>query len=442
MTPSTLPTAIPSSFRGITKFLGGWRGTLIRILLLGLILRLFLAARPGNEFDVAVNQGWARSAVELGLARSYVEQVNGNMLPNYPPFSLMIFAATGWLQYALDPTFSDPALFRLVIKLPSMLADLGTALLLFLIITRLWGKRWGLLGAFAYTFHPAVLYDSAVWGQTDTIYTFFIVAALAASMHRSMMLVGFLLALAVLSKMQTLAIAPLVLTLLLLGTKRQFLQVLLGAASAALLVFLPFAAGGTLREAFSVFTGSIGYYNIVSSAAYNLWWALLGDEAGRMQDTDLLFGLVTYRTAGLLIFALVAFIAMILLARTLKQGRKPVPKPDTRTIALFLGAALLASAFFLFNTEMHERYMFPVVALGLPVAFWSRKAAWLYIATTGLYFMNLLGWLPMVLFDRALYETFHSLDIAIATAQVIVFGGMFSLIFDVRKKAAEASATA
>lgn len=399
----------------------------VGIIILGLVFRLFLAAEPGNEFDVSVNQGWARSAVELGLARSYVEQVNGNMLPNYPPFSLMIFAATGWLEYAFDPAFDNAILFRTVIKIPSILADLGTALLLFLLVTKLWGKRKGLLAMLVYTFHPAVLYDTAVWGQTDAIYTLFIVASLLAYLHNRMMLMGALLAFAFLSKMQTVFIFPLIVILLLIGNRKQFLHVFLGGANVLLLILLPFAFGGTLENALSVFADSVGYYTVVSSAAYNIWWALLGDSAGTMNDTELLFGLLSYRSAGLLLFGSVSLAALILLIKPLQM------KAKANASALFLAASLLAYGFFLFNTEMHERYLFPYIALALPVAFLSRKAACIYAGTSFLYFMNLLGWLPMGSVDRALYETFHSLDIMIATAHIILYGAMFSLIFDMRR---------
>jgi hypothetical protein len=65
------------------------------ILLLGLGLRLSLAWHSGYEFDVGTNQGWGRSIVVNGFTTSYTEQVEGTMIPNYPPFSLLVFWRCG-----------------------------------------------------------------------------------------------------------------------------------------------------------------------------------------------------------------------------------------------------------------------------------------------------------------------------------------------------------
>lgn len=106
-----------------------------------------------------------------------------------------------------------------------------------------------------------------------------------------------------------------------------------------------------------------------------------------------------------------------------------------RLPALFLSAATCAFAFFLFNTEMHERYLFPFVALGLPVAFLGLRAASLYAAISFLFFLNLLGWLPYGSLDRAIFRAFPTLDVAIGTTQVICFLFWISLLFNFRSRA-------
>jgi Gpi18-like mannosyltransferase len=148
------------------------------VLSLGFTLRLWLSPAPGYEGDLRAYQLWAKSAVKFGLARSYEKQVGGAMLPNYPPLSMMIFAATGKAyETFVSRVFSlDEVAYRTVIKLPAMLADIATAALLYRLVRRE-GFRIPWLAPAIYLAHPAVFYDSAVWGQTDSIYSAFVVGA-------------------------------------------------------------------------------------------------------------------------------------------------------------------------------------------------------------------------------------------------------------------------
>src|SRR5262249_46126514 len=68
---------------------------LVPVLLLALTVRLIAANSPGHGHDLPINMGWARSAVEFGLARSYVEQLDGNILPNYPPAIVTLYWLCG-----------------------------------------------------------------------------------------------------------------------------------------------------------------------------------------------------------------------------------------------------------------------------------------------------------------------------------------------------------
>ncbi|OGJ55665.1 hypothetical protein A3D88_02035 [Candidatus Peribacteria bacterium RIFCSPHIGHO2_02_FULL_52_16] len=389
------------------------------ILMAGLIVRLLIAPAPGYEFDVGVNQGWAKSAVELGLARSYSEQVDGNMLPNYPPFSLMIFANVGHVYKAfISPEFDKSRLeYRILIKLPAMLADLGTALLFFFLLKQWKNKKAGFLAAAAYTFHPAVLYESAYWGQTDSIFTFFLVLALSLFASGRMTLAGVFIAVALFTKVQTVMLGPLFLMIALLAGWKSFLKISAGAAAGGALVLLPFFLGDTLMAVIKAMLGSVGYYSIVSSAAYNFWWMLFADAAGSMQDTDLLFDLLSYRNIGFAIFGIANLWILFLF---LKRWR---PHKPSRALfySLFAAASFLAFTFFLFSTQMHERYLFPFIALGLPLAFINRRGAFLYAAISLLFLSNLMGWLPLSFVDRALFRTFPTLDVTIAACQFFAY---------------------
>ena len=395
------------------------RAILSFILMAGLMLRIWIATSPGYEFDVGVNQGWGRSAIEIGLARSYVEQVSGNMLPNYPPFSLMIFAAA---EYAYQKIFSQDfatqlVFHRIMIKLPAILADIGTAIVFYFLFRRWRSRQSGILAAAFYTFHPVVLYDSAYWGQTDSIFTFFMTAAIALFAAGWMSLAGALIALALFTKVQTVMLGLFFLTIAILAGWKNFLKVCAGALPVGILVLLPFLLEGNVWTPINVMTASVGYYSIVSSAAYNFWWTLLGDTAGSTPDTTLLFGVMSYRHVGFLIFGIANVFTTVLFWkrwRPFRQSRATV-------VTLYATASLLAFTFFFFSTQMHERYLFPFVALGLPVAFVNRRGAFLYISVCLFFLMNLMGWLPLGSFDRALFTTFPTLDVLIASCQLFAY---------------------
>jgi Gpi18-like mannosyltransferase len=388
-------------------------GLLLTIILCaGLTLRLSLAPMEGYGFDVAVNQKWSKSAVEFGLGASYTEQIEGNMLPNYPPVALAIFATTGWLYRAtLSPDFAiESPLYDVWIKMPAIIADLLTAVVLWAIFRKR-NPKTGLAAAAIYILHPGVWYNSAVWGQTDALYTLPLLLGLWAYATRRMMLAGMLLTLSVLTKFQAIAAFPVLLPCLL--RPRDTLKMIAGGCIALTAVAFPFALGGGLSDIINVYKSAVGYYPQVSLGAYNFWWSLLGDTAWSIDDTAPLLGAMSYRTAGFLLF-IAACGWIIITPRLLKKGT--VPMQD-----IFLGAALLCFAFFLFPTQIHERYLFPFFALALPAALRNRSVLPVYAIVSLGGFLNVLGVLPWGQWDTTLFSTFFTIDTAIATTLTILW---------------------
>lgn len=366
----------------------------------------------GYGFDVSVNQKWSKSAVELGLGASYTQQLEDNMLPNYPPVALAIFATTGWLYRTMvSPDFDIASpVYDTWIKLPAIIADLLTAIALWAILRKR-HSRIAMIAAAVYTLHPTVWYNSAVWGQNDALYTLPLLLGLWAYSSRQMVISGLLLTLAVLTKFQAIAAFPLLLLCLL--RPRDTLKMIAGGCIALGAVAIPFAIGGGLSDIIKVYQSAVGYYPQVSLGAYNFWWSLLGDTAWSLDDTALLLGAMSYRTAGFLLFTS-ACAWVITAPPLLKKG--PVPVQD-----ILLGAALLCFAFFLFPTQIHERYLFPFFALALPAALRHRSAFAIYaiISMGGLF--NLLGVLPWGQWDRSIFSTFFTIDTAIATTLTILW---------------------
>jgi hypothetical protein len=92
--------------------------------------------------------------------------------------------------------------------------------------------------------------------------------------------------------------------------------------------------------------------------AFNFWWALYGSQAFSMGDQ---LGSVTTKTQGFVLFAI--FLAPAIYY--LKSRAKKLPE-------LFLVTSYSYLIFFTFLTQMHERYLYPAVAL-LPFAILANK---------------------------------------------------------------------
>ncbi len=399
---------------------------------LGIFIRLILSPLEGYSFDVGVNQGWAKSAVQLGLAKSYSEQVDGNMLPNYPPLSLMIFASTGHLyQFFVSPEY-DKSLVenRVFIKFPSILADIITVVLLFLIVATWKGKKAGYIAAAVYALHPAVIYDSAVWGQTDSLYTMFLVACIGALSLQWNVAAGALIALAFLTKTQAIILVPLVGFILMMRGWKAMGWSVMAAVVSATVILIPFIPDGGLQGIAKMYMDSIGYYPTASFNAYNLWWALLSDSATSVTDNQLIFNLISYRNAGLVLFS---YTYLWVLSHVWKH-RKDLVSSEQSIPRLFFASAVVAYSFFLFNTEMHERYLFPFVALATPILFLSRKSAWTYVGVSVLFFWNLLGVLPATAVDKTMYATFPALDVLFASLLTFLFPLFISLRHQLPRK--------
>src|SRR3990167_7729357 len=167
------------------------------IFFLAFVLRLLFVPHPGFKADIAYWKWWGMSAAHEGITGPLV-----NTAYNYPSFYLYILKITSHLyelftgfNFALDQHngifWNDQNLLYLfLIKLPYLLADLGIGLLIFLIVRQIIRKTFSptppkplnplmipLLSASFYLFNPVVIYNSALWGQTDSLGSLFVLLA-------------------------------------------------------------------------------------------------------------------------------------------------------------------------------------------------------------------------------------------------------------------------
>ena len=250
----------------------------------------------------------------------------------------------------------------------------------------------GLLAATIYLFNPATIFNSAVWGQVDSVGTLVILGTLYALASGWTEAAALGATIALLVKFQYAFLIPIV---AIVGIRRHLfgvsadpahdgqrdpLRVLTSVAvgvGALVLLLAPF--GMTVWSPnpdpnvslIGKFGQAATTYQGLAINAINLWrnaWSGLGDTlqwgcdvppvppALGCNGPGLAFAVggfaVSWQLLGTLLFAAAALVALW------QVWRHDEPE------GILLGALLVAVAFFVVPTRVHERYLFPAIALG------------------------------------------------------------------------------
>ncbi len=343
------------------------------------MLRTLFLPNPGHVADLQTFGGWALNAADNPWDRGY-EATDAN----YPPVALIVFELIGRAYRALG--LNDPVALRIALKLPNVLFDAAGALVLFGIAARFVAPRAALPAAALYAFNPAIVYDSAVWGQNDSITTVTALAAVWCVLAGRRTSAWVLLALAVLTKPPVIVLAPLFALEAwavpgdAAGRRRALRQTALGIAAALLcgyLLALPFysdrSIGGVYARMIDWYQIGSSLYPYTSANGFNVW-ALLRDFF--LPDTAPVFGVPVKYWADAAFIALAAAIA-VGFAR----------KHDER--ALLEACFVLMLGFFLVLTEMHERYVMYALTFGPALAVIDRRYRWATLILTLTTWLNL-----------------------------------------------------
>ncbi|HUU86048.1 MAG TPA: NPCBM/NEW2 domain-containing protein [Phycisphaerae bacterium] len=368
----------------------GWIG-LTLVLIVGLAARVVLSMRDGHLADVNLFLGWMRALAEHGLGGFYEAGTHCN----YPPLHVLTLRGLGELLSVYDPELANAAWLRAWLRGPACLADVLITLLLYVEVRRLVGTRTAVAAGALYFLNPVSLYNSAYWGQVDSIHSAFVLLALVGLNRRRDGLAGAAMALALLQKLQSIVFVPLILFDVYRWRRGRGLgRCAIGAAIAAVVVLAPFAATGSLRPALRDGYSVVGQYRKLSVNAFNLWgladdpaapddavptWLVelaAGDEVEVAEDAGWLMRL-TARNISMILFVL--GVALTLSAYSRRHT----------AAARSLAAGVLGLVFFFLLTEMHERYAYPVIAV-LPI--WAVTGAWkerAYLLVSVLMLLNL-----------------------------------------------------
>lgn len=348
----------------------------VLLVISGIMQIIMAAAYLGNETDMNCFLSWSDMVFNDGISHFY----KADSFTDYPPGYMYILYVAGALKHICHTEWNS-TLSVIIVKMPSIIANLGTAYLLYQIARKFWKNNGATIVAALLLINPAVLLDGPLWGQTDSVFTFFIVLMCYLISEKKLIPAYFVFAAGILIKPQSLIFTP----VLIFGIVDQvfledfnwvkfFKNLFLGLLAIGMIALLMVPFG--FNEAFSQYKETMGSYEYASVNAYN-FWALLGKDWASQNDK--LMG-IAYKNWGTFFIVLTVVVAAIIHFRAKNHPSK----------YYFSGAFIVTSVFCL-AVRMHERYIYPAIVL-LIFAYVMRpnkKLLYAYTAITAVAFLNI-----------------------------------------------------
>lgn len=356
------------------KPLGKQRNTSVIwiILLAGFIIRLICAyCYKGFGSDMACFKAWSDNVFKNGFAKFY----QPDSFTDYPPGYMYILYVMG----AIKNLFSiQNAGYDIVIKMPAIIADLACGYLIYSIASKKLSSSVSAVLSLIYILNPAVITDSGLWGQVDSVYTVFIVLMVWLISERKMAYSYFVFAMCILIKPHAFIYTPLVIFGIVenyiypkFDRKGLLKTIATGIGAIAFMVLLAVPFG--LDKVFNQYLHTLSEYPYFTINAFNLWG---------------MFGL-NWRNlnAGSTILGYLLLVAIVAAATAVFFKSRNKSK-------YFYTAAILAFFTFMLSTKMHERYGFPTMIFLLLAVIETKNlhVYAMYVLTTLSQFFN-IAWI-------------------------------------------------
>lgn len=443
----------------------------IALLVSAFVLRLLLTnVIHGHPTDINNFKGWSIHAAKNPMRLFYkgVAPEGQGIWCDYPPLYIYFLWGIGKFYQFLDPSFQfwNQGLFTTLIKLPPILADIGCVALVVLILKRYVHIYLALMAGAFIAFHPAVIFESAMWGQVDSLTFGLQLLSIWFILKQRLDLALIVTALNILVKPQGLILLPLIVflgvyknwqpfvviniaSLLIVALSRllhypqlmyvivilwaylcikyfqQYKQLVIGGIASFATAFAlswPFVP---LNQIFSwlvkQYTSQGDLYSYSSIQAFNIW-AYGGHW--KSDTTRAIFDLWTaplsspntvapvllqHKTWGLILFALAYAYSLYYFYKKSKNAKDQ----KESEIALWHTCAIVCIAFFLFPTRMHERYLYSgLLFLAGSVAL-NMRLLWPYLALSGTFLLNLFYELPGTKLELKFPNVFYSVNNAL-----------------------------
>lgn len=324
----------------------------------------------GHDWDTACWWMWASQLKEQGIVSAYDEHSTINYLPLFP-YILKL--------YSMFLDYSQLASHIHYLKAITWLFDTASILLLCSMLNTE-SKR---INYFIYgLLNVGFFYNTLIWNQVDGILSFFLFASFWCGWQKKQLLSVLLFVMALNFKLQGIVFAPVLAVFWLsdISIKKAAVR-LLAVVVLQTVILLPFLINGNVKFMLKVAFGSVDYFSFVSLNAFNIWHLLIDGNLRYMPDnTEFVLGM-THKSFGLLMFVIaMLFICAPLYYKLLKKRLKGEVL-QLNLYLMLMAMALTGYVFYFFNTQMHERYIHPVLIFITALAFIYRHwVVWLLVS--------------------------------------------------------------
>ena len=443
-------------------------GALLAVLALGLALRLIIAyLLPGSGFrtDLESFDFWARNLAAQGPFGFYERPFFHDYTPGY----LYALWFVGWLVSTLhleNLGETIPFFDSLGLKAVPILADLAIGWLVHSMVRELGGaRRVALLAALVAVLNPVSWFDSMVWGQVDSVGVVFTLLGLRELWRDRPERAAVWTVVAAIIKPQLGILIPLVAVVTIrralwpeggegdparTGRPIRILTTGLAGFLTAVVLCLPFGLSVIELTAQPPFIGSgllqqvavaAGGYPYLTVNAYNPWALVPSDMgislANSFQWVCDFAGSGSPSTAGsdycafgsalvgpipTVVIGSVLLVATILLVLWLVARR-----PDR--VTLLIGLTVLALAFYVVPTRVHERYIYPFFALAVILAAGSWRWRVAYVALSAGFLANMYAVIVSYPDNPSIADWFGIGGTLLSEPAVAVVGVAYGIVF-------------
>lgn len=306
------------------------------LLLSGFILRILSATLyPGHQTDINDFLAWSDMLFSDGIPAFYAS----DSFTDYPPGYMYILWVIGFIKN----TFHISGAAELIlIKFPAIAADLLTAVLLYHYSQKK-DRTLKIISAL-FIFNPAIILNSSVWGQVDSVFTLIMISAIILFSKKRTSTGYFMFALAIFVKPQACMFAPLAMFAFWENIRNNRKNIakniaeITVAAILDILLAIPFG----IKNVICQYTNTLGSYPYMTVNAFNFWAA-----AGKNWD-DVTISTTVISIVFLILITLFTFYIL---------------SKNQHCTRYFYAGAFLCFCTFMLSLKMHERYAYPAIAM-------------------------------------------------------------------------------
>ena len=387
------------------------------------IIRMIGAFKFSGHADIECFEYWATTVFDNGFGKFYEVA----KFADYPPGYMYILNFLELIIRVFKLGYKTHAA-GIVIKSFPILCDLITAGVFYNIAKK---KKFDNIGiyviTFLYLFNPAVILNSSVWGQVDSVFFLGILLMCYYATTDKKYYAYAWYVVAILIKPQAIMFTPIIMlafaqdVLMSSNIRKKFFEfkkdkfiIHIKWIVGSLLGFVCASAPFGFSRVVSQYGKTMGSYEYASVNAYNFWsmWGL-----NWTSQEGMLFG-IKYSQWGTIFIMLICIFALFLWLFKWGDDRRYV------MIAVFVCAAM-----FTMSVRMHERYIYPAVILLLLYFVLTKhiQAIVLYGLYTIAHFYNCAH--VLFFYDANNFDARNAYIIIVSVIHVLIFGLLLIYIY-------------